>query len=157
METECPRCQIAFFINNVEIKDKHGIACKFNVFFTEIGPKLAAKISDTNASFRDFLKSPSTSSIRIELTTPAEIILTAGELRTTHSRALDDIDPQLAKYAIGAISIPLTEIINCSIVNGVVPNSLKIAKITPSFKAGKKNKLRNYRQISILPYFQWGF
>src|SRR6218665_3132342 len=152
METECPRCQIAFFINNVEIKDKHEIACKFNEFFTEIGPKLAAKIPDTNASFRDFLKSPSTSSIGMELT-PAEIILTAGELRTTHSRGLDDIDPQLAKYAIEATSIPLTEIINCSIINGVVPNSLKIAKITPIFKAGDRNQLSNYRPISILPYF----
>src|SRR6218665_2944796 len=143
----------SFFINNVEIKDKHEIACKFNEFFTEIGPKLAAKIPDTNASFRDFLKSPSTSSIGMELTTPAEIILTAGELRTTHSRGLDDIDPQLAKYAIEAISIPLTEIINSLIEKGVVPNILKIAKITPIFKAGDRTQLSNYRPISILPYF----
>ena len=27
----------SFFINNVEIKDKHEIACKFNEFCTEIG------------------------------------------------------------------------------------------------------------------------
>lgn len=127
-----------FLINDVETKDKSLIACKFNEFFTEIGPKLAAKIPDTEISFKTFLKHPSTSSIGIELTTPAEIVSIAKELRPTHSSGLDDIDPQIANSAIEATSIPLAKIINCSIVSGIVPSSLKIAKIIPIFKSGEK-------------------
>ena len=39
--------QEVLLINNVEIKDKHLIAWKFYELFTELGPKLAAKIPDT--------------------------------------------------------------------------------------------------------------
>jgi hypothetical protein len=34
-----------------------------------------------------------------------------------------------------------------------VPNDIKIAKIIPLYKSGDKNKINNYRPISILPYF----
>jgi hypothetical protein len=66
-----------FFIDNIEIKEKNIIANKFNDFFTEIGPQLAAKIPNTDTTFRDFLKSPSASSIGIELTSPAELKMIA--------------------------------------------------------------------------------
>jgi len=36
---------------------------------------------------------------------------------------------------------------------GLVPDSLKIAKITPSFKSGSKKLIPNYRNVSVLPYF----
>ena len=36
---------------------------------------------------------------------------------------------------------------------GVVPVKMKIAKIVPLFKDGKKKKLNNYRPISVLPGF----
>lgn len=137
----------------MEIKEKNIIANKFNDFFTDIGPKLADKIPSTNTTFQNFLKNPSTSSIGIELTSPAEVILVAKELRPTHSRGLDEIDPQIAKFTIEATSIPLAEVMNCSILTGTVPTSLKIAKIIPIFKGGDKQKICNYRPISILPYF----
>ena len=34
-----------------------------------------------------------------------------------------------------------------------VPADLKIAKITPIFKAGDNNLITNYRPISVLPFF----
>src|SRR6218665_1692660 len=42
---------------------------------------------------------------------------------------------------------------NSSFNLGLVPDSLKIAKITPIFKSGPKNLISNYRHISVLPYF----
>ena len=36
---------------------------------------------------------------------------------------------------------------------GIVPDNIKIAKITPVFKTDDKQDLNNYRLISILPYF----
>ena len=51
------------------------------------------------------------------------------------------------------ITIPLTDCINAAICEGVFPDVLKMAKVTPVFKKGEKNKVGNYRPISILPGF----
>ena len=47
------------------------------------------------------------------------------------------------------ITIPLTDCINAAICEGVFPDVLKMAKVTPVFKKGEKNKVGNYRPISI--------
>ena len=49
------------------------------------------------------------------------------------------------------IALPLTHIINTSLVTGVVPSKFKIAKVIPIFKAGQCDDMYNYRPISILP------
>ena len=36
---------------------------------------------------------------------------------------------------------------------GIVPDNMKIAKITPVFKTDDKHDINNYRPISTLPYF----
>jgi len=48
---------------------------------------------------------------------------------------------------------PLVTIINTSLSIGVFPESLKIAKVIPAFKAGDPTLFSNYRPISILPAF----
>ena len=40
-----------------------------------------------------------------------------------------------------------------SIKQGIFPDSLKIAKVTPIFRSGAKDNISNYRPISILPLF----
>ena len=39
------------------------------------------------------------------------------------------------------------------IKQGIFPDSLEIAKVTPIFKSGAKDNVSNYRPISILPVF----
>jgi hypothetical protein len=81
------------------------------------------------------------------------VISLAKTIRDTHSCGEDGIDPQVAKFTIDEISMPLAHIINFSILTGSVPNKLKIARVIPIFKTGESNKLSNYRPISVLPYF----
>ena len=57
------------------------------------------------------------------------------------------------KQCIDFISKPLTHIINLSLLNGVVPCEMKIAKIIPLYKANDKSVFTNYRPVSILPAF----
>jgi hypothetical protein len=45
----------------------------------------------------------------------------------------------------------LSHIFNQSLVSGIVPSILKIAKVIPTFKAGDNHTFSNYRPISILP------
>ena len=47
--------------------------------------------------------------------------------------------------------MPLTHIINTSLVSGVVPSRFKIAKVIQIFSAGQCDDMYNYRPISILP------
>ena len=47
-------------------------------------------------------------------------------------------------------------VINCfnlSSSSRIFPDSLRIAKVTPIYKAGDSNDLGNYRSISVLPCF----
>ena len=44
-------------------------------------------------------------------------------------------------------------IFNLSLAKGIFPDDLKIARVTPVFKAGNENEVGNYRPISILHCF----
>ena len=41
--------------------------------------------------------------------------------------------------------------INQSFVSGIFPDKLKIAKVVPLYKKNEKNKIENYRLLSLLP------
>ena len=43
--------------------------------------------------------------------------------------------------------------LNLSLEEGVFPDGLKTAKVTPIFKAGDSNDVSSYRPISLLPCF----
>ena len=51
------------------------------------------------------------------------------------------------------IDLPLSYIINNSFCNGVFPDMLKYARVTPLYKGGEKCEAKNYRPVSILPIF----
>ena len=49
------------------------------------------------------------------------------------------------------ICIPLTDCINSAILNGVFPEELKLADVTPLYKKSDPEDKANYRPISVLP------
>ena len=51
------------------------------------------------------------------------------------------------------IGKPLTYIFNQSLLTGVIPDDLKIALVTPVYKANSKEEFSKYRPISVLPCF----
>ena len=62
-----------------------------------------------------------------------------------------NIPPQSLKDNVDICTIALSSDFNSCIYNGIFPNSLKHADITPAFKkAGRLRKI-NYRPVSILP------
>ena len=49
--------------------------------------------------------------------------------------------------------MPLKHIFNLSLLNGVFPDSMKIARVIPLFQSGNTKEFSNYRPISLLPQF----
>ena len=61
--------------------------------------------------------------------------------------------PRIMKQVSMIIAIPLSHIINCSLISGIVLSKLKIAKFTPITKDGHHEDMHSYRPISTLPCF----
>ena len=59
----------------------------------------------------------------------------------------------LVKNIIPYIVKPLAHICNASLMNGIFPDRMKIARAIPLFKNGDVKEFSNYRPVSILPQF----
>ena len=57
------------------------------------------------------------------------------------------------KHANPIISFFLSELFNLCLSTGTYPDLMKIVKVIPIFKNGEKDKMTNYRPISLLSQF----
>jgi len=85
--------------------------------------------------------------------TSYEVIDTVNGLANSKSTGLDGYNTKVIKSVISDIASTLADIFNISFRDGIFPDSLKNAKITPVFKADDKTIINNYRPISVLPVF----
>ena len=74
-----------------------------------------------------------------------------NNLKPKPSCGYDGISTKLLKTCRLEICKPLTLIINQMLTTSIFPDDLKVAKVIPLFKKGKKEILDNYRPISLLP------
>ena len=70
------------------------------------------------------------------------------------SAGYDELPASIMKQCSGCYIDPLTFLINQSILQGVFPAELKIARIIPLYKGEDNQRIHNYRPISVLPFFQ---
>ena len=80
-----------------------------------------------------------------------EVIKHLKKLNRKSAMGVDEISPLFLKDTTYVISKPLAHIINCSLVNGVVPNDFKRARVVPVYKLSAHDNFDNYRPISVLP------
>ena len=111
------------------------MANKFNDFFANIGSKLASTIDTTNKKpFNSYLNKMITTSFVFNLLTPEDTNKIIKSLKTKTSTGDDGISVKLMKYLAPALINALTLIINQSLITGIFPDQLKIAKVIPSYK-----------------------
>ena len=71
-------------------------------------------------------------------------------LKVNKATGIDDISAKYLKLSASVISQPLATILNVSIANGIYPDDLKKAKVTPIFKKGDKHDINNYRLLLLI-------
>ena len=81
--------------------------------------------------------------------TPEMIATKIKKMKDNKSTGLDGIPPKLLKEIVEQISTPLAKVFNLSLEEEIVPSEWKKANITPLFKKGSRNKLENYRPVSL--------
>ena len=74
-------------------------------------------------------------------------------LKPNKTRGYDNINVNVVKKIYEELKTPLMRIFNLLLSTRIFPDKLKIAKVSPIFKNGKKDFLTNYRSISVLPCF----
>ena len=80
--------------------------------------------------------------------TEQEILLQIGALNQYKSTPINGIPIKFIKLTAGIITPILTSLYNKCLLEGIFPNILKTAHITPVYKKGSKNSCSNYRPIS---------
>ena len=137
-------------------------------YFTKVGHNCAAEIPAAKAPFTHHLRNARahSHSFVLDPITPGEIISIISQMKGKSSSGHDNISSKLIKSIEyiprghicslikslkGEIAFPLSILINNSLVNGIVPASMNIAKVLPLHKAKDRQRLSNYRPISLLP------
>ena len=124
-------------INRVDIYNKREIADAFNDFFTNIGQKLANQIPKSSKTFETYINK-------------ANVIMESKPLLISE---LKDACFQLKIKKSCSVDDVSFNIIITPPERGVFPDNLKIAKVTPVYKAGDNSDIGNYRPISVIRCF----
>ncbi len=136
------------------IDDPLKIANHFNDYFINVGPNLANKIKQNdNNNFEKYLKGRCKSSFFLNPITENELEVELKNMKSNKSCGYDGICTNIVKLIATEISKPLAHIFNLTFSTGIIPNNLKVALITPVFKANDAMKFENYQPISVLVCF----
>ena len=74
-------------------------------------------------------------------------------LKLNKSPGYDEITFNVLKKCFSELCKPIKHIFNLSIETGVLPDKLKIARVSPINKAVDSSDLTNYGPIPVLPCF----
>ena len=141
-----------FIDKNKLISKDEDIANYFNNFFCKIGPDLANSIkTPPGKSYKDYLKQTITSTFTFNTIETEQVIKLIRKMKSKSSFGHDGISSILLKHIADIVAPILAKTINQSLLTGIFPNSLKIAKISPIFKKENPHVADNYRPISLLP------
>ena len=141
-----------FNINDKCKTDQQEIANHFNSFFASIGTKISQQIKNHDQiDHRQYLINRPVTTFHFHEITTQDVMCIISKLPNKKSTGYDEISAETIKILSAVISPTLSLIINKCILNGTVPDEMKVSKIKPLFKKGDVTLLNNYRPISLLP------
>jgi hypothetical protein len=81
----------------------------------------------------------------------SDVRMMVGEMRGGMSAGVDGVPALLFKKIFPLVENVVLHLCRHSLMSGIFPTSLKLAKVIPVHKKGPKNLTNNYRPIAILP------
>jgi hypothetical protein len=148
---------ICLKINDNICFEKKLIAETFNSFYTTVACKLVEKLPKCVEKFGcNFVSSFYSSkgvipnSFSFNLVSETKVLKYLQSLGLNKATGLDGISSRFLKDGSPIIVGPITHIINLSLIQGIVPDELKSARVVPLYKKNDKLSVGNYRPVSIL-------
>lgn len=138
-------------INNEPITEKQEIANIFNEYYSSLGQKYADHINKPENFSENLFNLEN--SIYLNPVSNNEIMNIMNDLKSKKSPGWDEIRSETVKQLSDKLAVPLTYIINKCLSVGTFPDCLKLGIIKPLHKNGSKEKIENYRPISLLSVF----
>ena len=132
-------------VNNVFILNCREKANIFNEFFSK-----QCKLITNNSVLPtfNFLTNNRIDKISIH---SSEIISLIRNLNINKASGADGISGQMLRLCDYSVVLPLKIIFENIVSSSVYPDMWKLANVTPMFKKGDKQSIKNYRPISLLP------
>ena len=140
-------------MENRIISDKNTIAEEFNTFFTNIGPNLSKKIPLISKTFDQYF-SPVDTQISHHDLTLKEFETAYKSLKRNKASGIDNINCNIVLDFFEALKTPLFYICRASLTEGVFPDEMKIAKVSPIFKGGNNLQAEIIDQSQFFQYSQ---
>ena len=141
-----------FIYNDKTTNDRSVIANAFNNFFVNIGPTLASKIPVMGGQFKSYM--PATNDIPMFVAPVSEPEMKKLIMQLNDGApGRDGVTAKSLKCITDHIAMPLTRLANLSFTQGVFPRDLKVAMVSPLYKAKDPMIFSNYRPISLLSSF----
>ena len=139
------------FKSTIQLTDNNGtkvqesdVSTEFVDYFTNIATNLTNQLPNSPTNPIQYLRSRNISSFVFFCTNAEEIGDIVDDLKD-NGTGLNKISNSILKYSNKEISQILSQIINKCILQGYFPQELKTGCITPIYKNGDKNALKNYR------------
>ena len=139
-------------LNNKILRTPSEISNAFNEYYTNIAVNLDNNIPPATIDPIEFLRGDYPTSMCVPPVLHCDVAKVIKSLKNKKSNA-NDIPVSIIKLNCEQIAIPLSIIFNQSIEQGLFPQPLKHATVIPIYKNGQKDKLDNYRPISLLSTF----
>ncbi|XP_065658943.1 uncharacterized protein LOC136083470 [Hydra vulgaris] len=139
-------------VDDIFILDQKTIASELNKYFVSVGQNLAEIIPNPKKSFKETYD-PLNSYLNFFDLSFEEFESAYKLLNSNKAVGPDDVNEHVIINCFYVLKDILFQIFKCSIIQGVFPDDLKIAKIIPIFKEGEKTNVKHYRPISILSVF----
>ena len=127
----------------------HVIGNKFNNYFTTIAQNLVSKIK-TAPDFQQLLDPLVQESIFLSPTPKEEVAKHINSLNSKKSSDIYGMAATFLKTLSSSVSEALSSLYNKTFSQGIFPDHMKHAMVTPVHKRGSKLDMTNYRPISIL-------